>query len=114
LTAWLLDFAPTAWQAYRDLRAGELGSRLRQTLERLADDPAVMRADPRSTRYPIIEKQLRQAPQVWGLTLDSPDGTGWLVVWREIAPVIEIGYIGPAPGTHDGGQAVSEPGGPRG
>lgn len=101
MTARLLDFAPAAWQAYQSLRAGELGSRLKQALEQLADDPAVARADPRSSRYPIIEKQLRQAPQVWGLTVGAPDGTRWLVIWREIAPVIEIGYIGPAPGAQE-------------
>jgi hypothetical protein len=96
LTARLLDFAPAAWQAYQRLRAGELGSRLKQALEQLADDPAHARADPRSSRYLIIERRLRQAPQVWGLLVDAPDGARWLVVWREIGSVIEIGYIGPA------------------
>jgi hypothetical protein len=99
LTARLLDFAPAAWQAYQHLRAGEIGHQLRQVLEQLTEDPALVRADPRASRYQIIEDQLRQPPQVWGLRVDAPDGTQWLVVWREIALVIEIGYIGPAPGT---------------
>jgi hypothetical protein len=99
LTPRLLDFSPPAWQAYESLRAGELGSRLRQALENLADDPAAVRGDPRSQRYQIVEEQLRQPPHVWGLTVDAPDGTHWLVVWREVPPAVEIGYIGPAAGT---------------
>jgi hypothetical protein len=99
MTARLLDFAPAAWQAYQRLRAGEAGSRLKQGLEELADDPALVRADARASRCLIIEKQLRQAAQVWGLPVDAPDGAHVLVVWREIGPVIEIGYIGPAPST---------------
>lgn len=94
----LLDFAPAAWQAYQGLRAGEIGGRLKQALEQLADDPALVRADPRSCRYMIVEKRLRHAAEVWGLRLDARDGAHWLVVWRETASVIEIGYIGSAPG----------------
>ena len=99
MTARLLDFAPSAWQEYQRLRADGTGSVLKQALEQLADDPTLVRTDPRSSRYAIIEKQLRQAPQVWGLFIDAPDGDGirWLVAWREIGPVIEIGYIGPGP-----------------
>jgi hypothetical protein len=98
VTPRLLDFAPAAWQAYQRLRAGEVGSQLKQALEQLADDPALVRADPRSCRYLIIERQLPRAPQVWGLLVDAPDGVRWLIVWREEASVIEIGYIGLAPG----------------
>jgi hypothetical protein len=103
LTARLLDFAADAWQAYQRVRASEIGSRLKQALEQLADDPALVRADPRSNRCLIIEKQLRQAPQVWGLPVDAPDDAYWLVVWRETTHVIEIGYIGPstAPSTQE-------------
>jgi len=101
LTARLLDFAPAAWQAYQDMRADEIGRPLKQALERLAYDPALMRADPRSCRYLIVENQLRRSAEVWGLLLDAPGGARCLVVWREIAPVIEIGYIGSAPGEHE-------------
>jgi hypothetical protein len=102
LTPRLLDFAPAAWQAYQGQRAHELGSRLKQALERLAADPAAVRADPRARRYQVIEEQLRQPPEVWGLLLDAPDDTRWLVVWREIEHVIEIGYIGLAGGNMSG------------
>jgi hypothetical protein len=101
LTARLLDLAPAAWQAYQRLRAGETGSRLRQALEQLADDPALVRADPRSSRCLTIEKHLPQTPPVWALPVDAPGGARWLVVWREKASVIEIGYIGPAPSTRE-------------
>jgi hypothetical protein len=101
LTARLLDFAPAAWQAYQRLRAGEIGNRLKQALEQLADDPALVRADPRSSRCLTIEKHLRQTPPVWALPVDAPDGARWLVIWREKAPVIEIGYLGPASGTQE-------------
>ena len=101
MNARFLDFAPAVWQAYQRLRAGEAGSRLKQVLEQLADDPALVRADPRSCRYLLVEKQLRQAAEVWGLLLDAPGGTRWLVVWREMPWVVEIGYIGSAPGARD-------------
>jgi hypothetical protein len=97
LTPWLLDFSPAAWQAYQGLPPGELRIRVRQALEQLAADPAAVRADPRSRRHPIIEERLQQAAQVWGLPVDAPVGSRWLVVWREAVNVIEIGYIGPAP-----------------
>jgi hypothetical protein len=73
-----------------------MGSELKQALERLTADPAAVRGDHRARRYQIIEEQLRQPPEVWGLLLDATDDTSWLVIWREIEPVIEIGYIGPA------------------
>jgi hypothetical protein len=101
LTARLLDFAPAAWQAYQRLRADEGGSRLKQALEQLADNPALVRADPQSNRCLIIERQLRQTPQVWDLPVDAFDGTRWLLVWREMGPVIEIGYVGPARDTRE-------------
>lgn len=104
MTGLLLDFAPAAWQAYQRLRAGELGGRVKQALQRLIEDPAAVRADPRARRYQVVEEQLRQAPPVWGLVVDAPDGTRWLIVWREMAQVVEIGYIGPAPG-----QAADDP-----
>jgi hypothetical protein len=97
VTTRLLDFAPSARQAYQSLRGEKLGIVLRQALEQLAEDPEAVRADPRSCRYEIVERQLRQAPEVWGLTIDAPDGTQWLIVWREMTRVIEIGYIGPGP-----------------
>lgn len=97
MTPRLLDFAPAAWQAYQGLPAGELGNRIKRALQRLAADPSEVRADPRSRRHRIIEERLPQAAQVWGLPVDAP-GSHWLVIWREMANVIEIGYIGPAPG----------------
>jgi len=100
LTARLLDFAPDAWQAYQQLRADGIGSRLKQALEQLAADPALVRADRRSSRCLVIETHMRQTPQVWGMPVDAPDGGHWLVVWRETGPVIGIGYIGPARSTH--------------
>ena len=101
MTARLLDFAPAAWQAYQRLRAGGIGSRFKQALERLAGDPELVRADPRSSRCLVIEKQLRQTPQVWAVPVDTHDGCHLLAVWGVIVPVIEIGYIGPARSTHE-------------
>ena len=101
MTGRLLDIAPGAWQEYQRVRASELGTLIKKALEQLADDPALVRANPRSSRCLTIEKQLRQAPQVWALPVDGPDGAYWLVVWREIAHVIEIGYIGAARNTQE-------------
>ncbi len=102
MKARLLDFAPASWQAYQGLPAGELGGQVKRALQRLAADPAAVRADPRSRRHPIVEERLQQAAQVWGLPVDAPGGTRWLVVWREVVNVIEIGCIGPAPGQRAG------------
>jgi hypothetical protein len=98
MTALLLDFAPPAWEAYQGQRATELGARLKQALERLTENPVGMCADPRSRRYQVIEDALRDGSEVWGMPVDAPDGGPWLVVWRGNARVVEIGYIGPAPG----------------
>ena len=97
MTTRLLDFAPAAWQAYQGLRAGEFGHPLKQALKQLADDPALVRADPRTQRYLLVERRLRRAGEVWGLLLSAPGGAHGLVIWREIASVIEIGYIGLVP-----------------
>ena len=101
MRARLLDFAPAAWQAYQCQRAGAAGRWLKQALEQLADNPALVRADARASRCLIIEKQLRQAAEVWSLPVDVPDGAHWLLVWREIAHVVEIGYMGPVPSTQE-------------
>lgn len=98
MTGLLLDFAPSAWEAYQRQRDDELGIRIRQALERLADDPTAVCADPRSRRYQVIEEALRQRPEVWGTPVDAPDGSSWMVVWRWTERVVEVGYIGPAPG----------------
>jgi hypothetical protein len=47
---------------------------------------------------PGIEERLPQAARVWGMPVELPGGGRWLVVWREVATAIEIGYIGLAPG----------------
>ncbi len=63
----------------RQLRAGEIASLLKHALHQLADHPALVRAGPRSSRYLIIEKHLRQAPQVCGLLVDALTApAGWL------------------------------------
>ena len=101
MTGLLLDFAPPAWEAYQGQRGDELGASIRAELQRLADDPEAVRADPRSRRYQIIEDALRGKPEVWGTPVDGPDGTSWMVVWRRTERVVEIGYIGPAPAAGD-------------
>ena len=99
MTALLLDFAPGAWEEYQRQRAGEMGARLRLALERLTENPEGVRAEAGSRRYQIIEDGLQQPPEVWGMAVEAPDSAQWLVIWREMARVIEIGYIGPAPDT---------------
>ena len=103
MTPRLLDFSPAAWRAYQGLPAGELRSQVKQALERLAYDPAAMRTEPRSRRHQVIEERLKETAQVWGLPVNAPGSSRWLVVWREVANVIEIGYIGLA--AEDKGQA---------
>jgi hypothetical protein len=98
MTSLLLDFAPAAWDEYQRQRAGDMGARLRRALERLTEDPEGVRAEAGSRRYQVVEDGLQQAPEVWGMTVEAPDSVLWLVIWREMARVIEIGYIGPAPG----------------
>lgn len=95
----LLDFTAAAWEAYQSVRSDgkELGERIKQQLERLIDDPAAVRADAGSRRYQIVERRLGGGPQVWSLPVVVPDGDTWMIVWREMSNVIEIGYIGPAP-----------------
>jgi hypothetical protein len=74
----LLDFAPAAWQAYQGLPAGELSSQVREALQRLAADPAAVRAGPASCRYQIIEERLPQGAQVWGCRWMRQEATaGW-------------------------------------
>ena len=109
MTARPLDFAPAAWHAYRGLPAGELAGRVKQALEWLAADPAGVRADPRSCRHQILEERLPQAAPVWGLPVEAPADGRWLVVWREVHNVVEIGYIGPAPVRTAGGPAPLPP-----
>ncbi len=95
----LLDLTPAAWEAYQSLRSNgkELGERIKQQLERLVDDPAAVRASAASRRYQIVERRLGGGPQVWSLPVVAPDSDTWMIVWREMPNVIEIGYIGPAP-----------------
>lgn len=94
----LLDLTPAAWEAYQSLRANgkELGERIKQQLERLIEDPAAVRAGSGSRRYQIVERRLG-GPQVWSVPVLAPDSDTWMIVWREMPNVIEIGYIGPAP-----------------
>lgn len=95
----LLDLAPAAWDTYQSLRSNgeELGEQIKQKLERLIDDPAAVRAGAGSRRYQLVERTLGRGPQVWSLPVVAPGSDTWMIVWREMPNVIEIGYIGPAP-----------------
>jgi hypothetical protein len=95
----LLDLAPSAWEAYQSLRANdeELSGRIKQQLEQLLDDPEAVRAGAGSRRYQIVESRLGGGPQVWSLRVAAAESDTWMIVWREMPNVIEIGYIGPAP-----------------
>lgn len=100
MTSLLLDLAPAAWETYRGARAGgdpDLGARLKRALERLIEDPAALRADPDSRRYRVVEERLREGPPVWGLHVRPAAGPPWIIVWRQMPQVVEVGYIGPAP-----------------
>lgn len=89
-----LAFRRDALDAYRALRAdraGEPGKRVKAALERLADDPGTARGE--SARWDSLEGR------VWSLPVVGPDDSTWLVLWAEQAPdVIEVFYVGPAPG----------------
>ena len=95
----LFDLTAPAWEAYQSLRAngGELAEHIKHGLEWLIEDPAAVRAHPACRRYQIIERRLGGGPQVWGLPVAAANGDSWLIVWRQMPHVIEIGYIGPAP-----------------
>jgi hypothetical protein len=89
-----LAFRPGALDAYRELRAdrgSELGKRVKAAVERLIDDPSAARAE--SARWESLEGK------VWSLPVTAPDDSTWLILWAEWpAELIEIYYIGPAPG----------------
>ncbi len=88
-----LQFRDEALAAYRTLRAdeaNEAGKRMKAALERLIDDPGQAKAD--SARWESL------AGKVWALAVDMPDGSSWLILWAEEPEVIEIFYVGPAPG----------------
>ena len=95
----LLDLSAPAWETYQSLRAdgGELAERVKQGLEWLVEDPAAVRAHSGSQRYQIIERWLGEGPQVWSLPVAGPEGDSWIIVWRQMSQVVEVGYIGRAP-----------------
>jgi hypothetical protein len=90
---------PDSLAAYRALRADtadELGKRIRDGLQRLREDPGPARAD--SGRWTAVA--------LWSLPVTSPDGITWLILWREVHDdVIEVLYLGPAPGEATSGPA---------
>lgn len=87
-------FRPEALATYRSLRAdpaGELGKRVKAALERLVDDPGAARGE--SARWESL------AGKVWSLSVSDPGDGVWLILWAEQPrDVIEVFYIGPAPG----------------
>jgi hypothetical protein len=89
-----LAFRSEALATYRSLRAdpsGELGKRLKAALERLIDDPGAARGE--SARWESL------SGRVWSLSVSDPDDGIWLILWAEQpSDLIEVFYIGPAPG----------------
>jgi hypothetical protein len=89
-----LALRPDALAAYRSLRAdpsGELGKRVKAALERLIDDPGAVRAE--SARWESL------SGKVWSLSVSDPDDGIWVILWAEQSSgIIEVFYIGPAPG----------------
>jgi hypothetical protein len=89
-----LLFRPAALAAYRALRAdraSELGKRVKAALEWLINDPGAARAE--CSRWDSL------AGKVWSLPVAGPDASLWLILWAEVPPdVIEVFYIGAAPG----------------
>jgi hypothetical protein len=89
-----LEFRPDALAAYRALRAdlaGELGKRVKEALERLAADPGAARGE--CARWETLDGK------AWALTVSGPEGP-WLILWGDRPPgVVEVYYIGRAPGT---------------
>ncbi len=85
-----LAFAPAARETYLALRKepdSPLYLALREVLTRLLEDPA--RRNMRKLRY---------RPDTWGVPVRCGD-VRWLVLWRDGGgDLIEIHYVGPAPG----------------
>jgi hypothetical protein len=85
-------FDPAARETYLALRKNPddaLYLALRDVLTELAGNPGSQRV-----------RQLRYKPDSWGVVVRSGDAR-WLVLWRpaESDPdVIEVHYVGPAPG----------------
>ncbi len=88
-----LSLEPNALDTYRSLRSDrsdELGKRVRDILARLREDPAPVRAERAATKF---------SNGLWGLRLEAPDESLWLIVWEEVPPLtIRVHYIGLAPG----------------
>jgi hypothetical protein len=97
MSARLIDFSPSAWQAYQAVRITQDGPVIREALEQIASTSALERADLAPVRYEVVEERLPRTPEVWGVPVDGADGTAWLIIWREMPYVVEIGHIGTAP-----------------
>lgn len=89
-----LAFRPDALAAYRAVRTDlsrELGKRVKSALERLIDDPGAARGE--SARWDSL------SGLVWSLSVSDPEDGTWLILWAERpSDVIEVFYVGPAPG----------------
>lgn len=97
MTVRLIDFSPAAWQAYQAVKATENGPVIRQALEQIASSSALVQTGLAPVRYKVVEERLARTPEVWGLPVDGQDGSRWLIMWREMPYVVEIGHIGAAP-----------------